>query len=243
MSSINKKPVDFDFPVGRVLARKYRVIRRVGAGWEGEVYLVNEIETDIARAIKIFYPDRNPNNRTLKRYAKVLHKLRDNSLVIHYYTQETIVFKRQPIKFLVSDFIEGEKLFDYIQRQPGKRLHPYQATHLLHSLAKGIEQVHDAYQYHGDLHIENIMVQKAGLRYDLKLIDFFHWQDSLSENKKEDVVDMVKIYHEILGGKKHYARHPEPVKKICLGLKRSLILNKFKNARGLRKYLESMSWD
>ena len=30
----------FDLQPGRVLARKFEVIRRLGAGWEGEVYLV-----------------------------------------------------------------------------------------------------------------------------------------------------------------------------------------------------------
>ena len=39
----------FDFPVGRVLARKYEVVSRLGVGWEGEVYRLRETRTEIER--------------------------------------------------------------------------------------------------------------------------------------------------------------------------------------------------
>ena len=48
----------FDIKPGRVLARKYEVIKLLGRGWEGEVYLVREHRTQIERAIKLFYPAR-----------------------------------------------------------------------------------------------------------------------------------------------------------------------------------------
>lgn len=234
----------FDFKVGRILARKYKVVRKIGQGWEGEVYLLREIDTGIDRAAKIFYPERNPNNQTLKRYARTLHKLNDCSIVIRYYTQETITFRGKPIKFLVSDYIEGQQLGEFLLSQPGKKLPPFQAVHLLYALVKGIEQIHQAYQYHGDLHTDNIIVQKSGLGFDLKIIDFFRWHYyPLKANKQDDLIDMVKVFYETLGGQKNYARQPRAVKKIAMGLKRSLILKKFKNAKGLRRYLETMHWE
>ena len=33
----------FDLKPGRVLARKYEVISQLGAGWEGEVFLIREL--------------------------------------------------------------------------------------------------------------------------------------------------------------------------------------------------------
>ncbi|MFV2067521.1 MAG: hypothetical protein ACC645_11120, partial [Pirellulales bacterium] len=49
----------FDFRPGRVLAGKYEVVSRLGAGWEGEVYMLREMPTGIERAAKFFFPHRN----------------------------------------------------------------------------------------------------------------------------------------------------------------------------------------
>ncbi|MEQ8952706.1 MAG: serine/threonine protein kinase, partial [Gammaproteobacteria bacterium] len=57
-----------------------------------------------------------------------------------------------------------------------------------------------------------------------------------------DVVSMVKIFYEVLGGARHYARQPAEVKAIICGQKDSLILKKFKTAGELRDYLENMQW-
>ena len=66
----------FGLRPGDVLAGKYRVCDLLGAGWEGEVYLVRELATGIERSAKVFFPARNPGNRALRFYAKKLHKLR-----------------------------------------------------------------------------------------------------------------------------------------------------------------------
>ena len=36
---------EFDFDPGRTVAGKYEIESKLGGGWEGEVYLVREIET------------------------------------------------------------------------------------------------------------------------------------------------------------------------------------------------------
>lgn len=71
------EPIDsFSFAPGRKLAGKYEVVSQIGEGWESEVYIVRELATGIERAAKFFFPERNPNNRTLRGYAK-LHRLKD----------------------------------------------------------------------------------------------------------------------------------------------------------------------
>ena len=62
-----------------------------------------------------------------------------------------------PISFLVSEYVEGELLTEHLKRQTGKRLHPFQAVHLLYALAKGIECIHSVGEYHGDLHSQIIL--------------------------------------------------------------------------------------
>lgn len=232
----------FGFTPGRVLSGKYEVISLLGKGWESEVYLVRERETGIERTAKFIFPQRNVGERVSKLYAKKLHTLRHCPIVIQYHTQDTVRVRGHTIKYLISDYVEGEKLSDFIARQPGKRLMPFAGLHLLHALAEGLECIHSAGEYHGDLHSDNIIVQRYGLGFELKLLDLFHWKASKKDNIQYDVVEMVRVFHEALGGQKHYARHPPEVKAICCGLKRGLILQKFRTAGQLKVYLETMEW-
>lgn len=233
----------FDFPRGRKLAGKYEIVSLLGYGWEGEVYKIRELSTGIERAAKFFFPQRNPRNKVSSWYAKKLHKLRNCPIVIQYQTQETVTFRRLPVTFLISEFVEGEILLEFLERQPGKRLPVFQGLHLLYSLAAGIESIHHLREYHGDLHPANVIVQRYGLGFNLKLLDMFHWQAPRQENIQDDVCDLVRIFYDAVGGKKHYARQPAVVKDLCCGLKRSLILSKFRTAGQLRKYLETLQWD
>lgn len=240
-----KTPIieSFDLPSGRIIARKYEIKYLLGAGWESEVYLVRELATGIERTAKFFFPQRNPYDRALKFYARKLHKLRKCEIVIQYSTQDRIIFRRAPVSFLVSEFVEGELLSEYLARQPGKRLQPFQALHLLYALARGIECIHSVGEYHGDLHTDNIIVQRVGLKFELKLLDMFHWGAPSAENIRDDVINLIRIFYDALGGQKHYIKLPKEVKQICCGLKRSQITKKFRTAGKLRKYLESMQWE
>lgn len=237
-----KKIDSFNFEPGRIIAGKYKVLDFLGKGWEGEVYAVKEVATGIERALKFFYPHRNPKGKASKFYAKKMHKLRHCGIIIQYYGQD-LYFHEQPVTFLVSEFIEGELLSEFLKRQPGKRLHPYAALHLLHALASGMECIHHLKEYHGDLHTDNIIVQRHGLRFDLKLLDLYHWGPASGEHIKDDVVQLIHVFHEVLGGKKHYAKLPAPVKDVICGLKRSLILSKFKTAGQLKEYIEKIEWE
>jgi len=232
------------FQEGDILTNKYEVLQNIGSGWEGEVYLVNEIETDIERAVKFFFPNKNKNNKTLNYYAKKLHKLRNCDILIQYHTQEVLFETDKEISFLVSEFVEGELLSDFIKSQPGKRLHPFQALHLLHSLVKGVEEIHRHKEYHGDIHSENIIIQRYGIGFDLKLIDMFRWNEhSNPENIRDDVYDIIKLFYDSLGGKDWYYKQSDAIKSICCGLKKSLIHKKFKSSNKLREYLENLEWE
>jgi serine/threonine protein kinase len=232
----------FDLPAGKTIARKYRVISKLGSGWEGEVYKVVETRTGIERAAKLLYPHRNIANRTSKLYAKKLHKLRHCPLLIQYHTEEVLTFRRTPITVLISEYVEGELLLDFLKKLPGKRLSPFEGLHLLYALAKGMEQVHLANEYHGDIHIENVIVSRYGLRFDLKLLDLFQLEAPKIENRRSDICDVIRLFYDVLGGSRCYNRHPKAVKYICCGLKTGLILDRFRTMSQLCKHIEMMEW-
>jgi len=135
----NRRIRRFAFRPGLIVAGKYEIMAQIGTGWEGEVYLLRECATGIERAAKFWYPHRNRRNQASRFYAKKLHKLRHCPILIQYHTQETITCQDQPVRFLVSEYVEGELLSDFVARQPGKRMPVFQALHLLHALAAGIE--------------------------------------------------------------------------------------------------------
>lgn len=233
----------FNFRPGRKLAGKYEVVSLLGRGWEGEVYRVRELATGIHRAAKFFYPERNVGDRTMAWYAKKLDRLRQCDILISYLTHDHIQQRRSTVKFLVSEFVEGEVLEQFLARQPQKRLSAFEALHLLYTLAAGMEQVHQLRDYHGDLHLRNIIVKRRGIGFQLKLIDVYRWHGTTRENIREDVCDLVRVFYDATGGRKHYRNQPPVVKDICCGLKRNLILAKFRTAGELRAYLEMLEWE
>jgi len=242
MSQRTPKLDSFDFEPGRRLAGKYVVEALLGRGWEGEVYKVVELKTGIPRAAKLFFPQRNVRDRAVTFYAKKLYRLRNCPIVIHYHHSELIQYRRMPITCLVSEFVEGQLLSHFVAGRPGKRLQPFEALHLLYALAEGVEQIHAAREYHCDIHEENVIVRRRGIHFDVKLVDFFNWGAPTAAKIREDVIMMVNLLYEIVGGRKHYAKQPPELKRICYGQRRDLISRKFPTAGRLRAHLDSFTW-
>ena len=239
----SKRITSFDFEAGKAISNKFKIMEKLGGGWEGEVYRIEEAMTGIKRAAKFFYPQRNVRNKTVKFHAKKLHKLKNCQILIQYVTHDIMTIQGVPVTYLISDYVEGLPLCDYINQQKGKRLTAYQAIHLLHALAVGVEEIHRLKEYHGDLHTGNVIVQRHGLGFDLKLLDFYQHGVANKDNYQSDLLNLIRLFYDSLGGHKHYSKQPKEIKQIICGLKEKLILLKFKNILRLRSYIENMSWD
>jgi hypothetical protein len=129
-----------------------------------------------------------------------------------------------------------------LARQHRKRIGAFQGLHLLHALAKGMEGIHNAREYHGDLHTGNIIIKRFGISFDLKVLDMYHYGPAKAADIQDDVCDLIRLFYDAIGGKAMYPKHPPQVKEICKGLKRSLILRQYRTAGQLRQYLETMEW-
>jgi tRNA A-37 threonylcarbamoyl transferase component Bud32 len=233
----------FDLAPGRILAGKYMVDVKLGAGWEGEVYKVEETRTGIHRAAKLFYPQRNVRDRAVTFYAKKLERLRACPIVIQYVHTETVKRRGIPVTCLISEYVDGEILRDFIARQRGRRLPPFEALHLVHALARGLEEIHRVKEYHGDLHDGNVLVRRRGVFFDVKILDFYHWGAATASHIRDDVADLIRILYDAVGGRERYASQPAEIKSICRGLRRDLIARAFPTAHHLRTYLETFMWD
>ncbi len=233
----------YDLKPGYMIAGKYEIIEKLGAGWEGEVYRVMEKTIGVERAAKLFYPRSDDRNRATKFYARKLHKLRHCPIMIQYHTGERITIDGIRVNVLISEYVEGEILTSFVRRQPGKKLTAFEGVHLLHELALGIEEIHRAHEYHGDLHDDNIIIRRRGLSFNCKVVDMYNWGAPKAENVRDDVCDLVRIFYDALGGKRTYWKQSPEIKYIISGLKRSLITKKFRTAGHLRRYIETMEWE
>lgn len=221
----------------------YHVVEFLGGGWEGEVYKIRERRTGIIRAAKLFYHRRGLKRAPLLKYARKLYKLRSCPIVIQYHHRDMVRIKGEQHEFLVSDFIDGEMLSSFLGRQKNKRLITFEALHLFYALVQGVEQIHFLGEYHGDIHSDNIMVRRNGLKFDVYLLDFFDLGRPNRDKIQDDVIDLISVLFEMIGDSSGYRRTGQTIRSIIMGRKHSLIRRKFKNAGQLRLFLDNLEWE
>jgi len=228
--------------VGRRLGSRYRVESLIGQGSEGAVYSVIDIATGIRRAAKLFRPGVDRRGRLTTRHAQKLNRLRYCNIVLQYLHSETVRVRGEKLTALVSELCEGVQLERFIEQQPGRRMSTFMALCLLQTLVEGLEEVHLAGEYHADVHTQNIMVQPRGVGFELKLIDFYEWGRTTKSKQQQDILDAVKVFYEMLGGRRVYRRLPDEVKYVCAGLQTKHILKRFPTMADLNAYLSSFEW-
>jgi serine/threonine protein kinase len=233
----------FDFPTGRTVAGKYVIERPLGSGYEGEVYVIVERATGIRRAAKFYYPHRDPMGKSAISYARKLDALRHCPILMQYHHQEVAYVKRRKVTVVISELVEGQKLSEFLKSQPDGRLSTFEALHVLYILAKGIAPIHARGEYHGDIHDDNIMIRRAGIGFEVKLLDFFDLGRPTKSKVHKDVLNLIQVFHTIVGGRTHYHDQPKAVKDIIRGQKDSLILERFQSAGDIQRHLENLQWD
>ncbi len=234
--------VDLKLTPGTMLGRRYRVEAHLGRGAEGEVYHVVEAATGIPRAAKLTPADRR-NQRTAARIANKLEHLRECPIVLQYHHAEHVTIRRQRVVVLFSELCPGEPLQRFVDGHRGKRLPPYVALQVFYRLVVGLEEVHDAGEYHSDVHTENIIVQPRGVGFRMKLIDFYDWGKATRPKQQQDILQAVRVFHDMLGGRPHYAKLPGWAKYFLAGLNNTRLLKRFPTMAALRRDLEMFDWD
>ena len=233
----------FGLPQGLLLGGKYEIDALLGSGWEGEVYRVVERRSGAVRAVKLFYPKRNLKDRTSTFYARKLERLSGCGLVVKYHHTESVTVARQRVVALVSECAEGVILERFVHAARGKILPDQEALMILHRIAEGLVQIHARGDYHGDIHGRNVLVRRVGAFFDLRLFDFFDYGAPTAARRREDIVDCVRLFYEMLGGRAKYSGLRPEFKRIICGLRHSLIHSRFPTAARLLHHIETFTWD
>ncbi|MBQ2631981.1 MAG: SUMF1/EgtB/PvdO family nonheme iron enzyme [Kiritimatiellae bacterium] len=170
---------------GTLLAGRYRIVRQLGQGGMGSVWLAEDTQLDNKQfAIKMLPSILVSNKRAYR-------QLKDEALVAMKLTHPNIVNLRafeenNGNPFLVMDYIEGQTLDDYLAevgngeegtgngraastRPPSGGLPEDEVIRLLKPIAAALDYAHSKGVVHRDVKPGNVMIAKDGTSY---ILDF-----------------------------------------------------------------------
>lgn len=149
--------------VGRVIAH-YRIIKLLGSGGMGEIYLADDTQLDRTVAIKVLPAEvASDKDRmsALIREAKAASAI-DHPNIVHVYE----INQTDDINFIAMQYVEGETLANKIN---GKPLEIAEFLKIAIQITDGIAEAHARGIVHRDLKPANIMISNKGYA---KLLDF-----------------------------------------------------------------------
>jgi formylglycine-generating enzyme required for sulfatase activity/serine/threonine protein kinase len=166
-SSPRSSPSDPSVP--RVVGR-YEVVRKLGAGGMGAVYLARDTLLDRVVALKVPHPSGSPESR-----ARFLREARAAAKFHHpNFCRILDIGEVDGAPFLVMDFVDGQPLRDRFKA--GQPWEPREAARVILELALALAEAHREGIIHRDLKPGNVMVDGRG---KLVIMDFglARWHD------------------------------------------------------------------
>lgn len=148
---------------GSLLDRKYEVIKIIGQGGMGRVYLCKNINLDTLWAIKEV-PKEVKSNVNFLAEPNILKKLKHPGI-----PRIIDIFYKNDNLYMVEDYIEGENLKEYIKRKGS--LNAEEICNIALEIGKIVSYLHSFNPpiIHRDLKPSNIMITPEG---EVALIDF-----------------------------------------------------------------------
>ena len=144
---------------------RYQVVRRIGSGGMGSVFLARDPELDRAVAIKLVKDDLTDDPELRERFsreARSAARLRHPNIITIFDIGE-----HEGRPFIAMEYLPGESLADIIRRQPAIELS--RVLRWMESLSRGLAHAHRAGIVHRDIKPANLMVDPDGV---LKIVDF-----------------------------------------------------------------------
>ena len=142
-----------DKMIGRSVG-KARILKRLGRGGMGDVYLCQHPEYDKAIAIKILPPDLTRNEELLQRFrreAESAARLEHPNLV-----EILDVGEENGFHYILMAYVDGVNLQEYLDDH-GK-LEPREAARIAYEVALGLQAVHREGIIHRDIKPANILI-------------------------------------------------------------------------------------
>ncbi len=154
---------------GRTVAGRYHVKSLLGKGGFGAVYEAEHVELGKTVALKVLLPKLAENGEVVTRFMR---EARAAAAIGHPGVVEVFDLGREEgVAFIAMEKLEGEELFDRIQRE--HPLDPAFVARVGADLADAMSAAHEHGIVHRDLKPQNVFLATRGRQKDVvKVLDF-----------------------------------------------------------------------
>jgi tRNA A-37 threonylcarbamoyl transferase component Bud32 len=153
-----------------VIGSSYVVLRLLGEGGMGRVYLAKHVSLDSDRAIKVIHPERMADEGLRARFRR---EAKTASLISH--TNVATIFDfgetADGTMFLAMEYVPGVPLNLLIEREGS--ISPARTAAILSGITAGLETAHQLGIIHRDLKPDNVIIKASPDGTDCpKIVDF-----------------------------------------------------------------------
>src|SRR5690348_2220988 len=139
------------------LGAQYQVVRELGRGGMGVVFLARDIALHRLVAIKVLreeFANSNEHRERFRREARMTARLSHPNIVpVHTFGEEG------EFVYIVMKYVHGESLAERLRTE--QRLPTEDARRILHELALALDSAHREGVVHRDLKAENIVIERS----------------------------------------------------------------------------------
>ena len=161
---------DDRYQPGQVIGGKYALVRRLGVGGMGTVWVAHQTVLDVHVAVKILsLGDEAPD---VGAESRMLEEARTAARIGHAAIVRVLDFGRtgHGDPFIVLELLDGEDVADVLARE--RKLDKFAAVATLLPIAHALAAAHDHGIVHRDVKPENIFLAHSEVGVQPKLLDF-----------------------------------------------------------------------
>jgi eukaryotic-like serine/threonine-protein kinase len=161
------------FQPGQIVAGRFRVVRLLGTGGMGQVFLAYDEKLRVSIALKTLHATFARDPESVERFRREIRVAREvsHSSLCRIYDLVEHTESGAVINCLTMELLEGESLVDSIMRN--RPMAPLETLHLLRPIAGALAALHQNGIIHRDLKPSNILlVSRAGHEQRVVVTDF-----------------------------------------------------------------------
>src|SRR5262245_45750172 len=162
-------------PMGSLIAGSqigaYQLLEPLGRGGMGEVHLALDTRLGRKVAIKLLPVEFTADAGRVRRFeqeARAASALNHPNIITIYELGETVT-ENESLRYIVTEYIEGETLRQRMANAPRRQLELSEAIDVASQIAAALSTAHEAGITHRDIKPENVMSRRDGI---VKVLDF-----------------------------------------------------------------------
>lgn len=161
-----------------VLGRRFKILRRLGEGGMGVVYLAQHVHLENHFAIKVMtdeYARDDVARQRFLREAQAARRVKHEHIVdvVDFALEKRPQLVPDSVLYLVMEYLQGDTLRNLLNRTPNQSLQLDRTLHIVIQIAQALQHLHSHRVVHRDIKPDNVfLVGQDGDKDYVKLVDF-----------------------------------------------------------------------